>query len=174
MAGKVREGGGDNLELNHEINVTPFIDVMLVLLIIFMVAAPLATVDVKVDLPASAAAPAPRPDKPLYVTLKEDLSVSVGNDTVARERLGAALDGLSEKDKETRIFLRADKNVAYGELMRVMNLLREAGYLKIALVGLETVGADQPNAAPASPAAGPAIAPEGAAQWMHLRPSTLP
>ncbi len=70
---------------------------MLVLLIIFMVAAPLATVDVKVDLPASAAAPAPRPDKPLYVTLKEDLSVSVGNDTVARERLGAALDGLSER-----------------------------------------------------------------------------
>ncbi len=164
MAGKVREGGGDDLELNHEINVTPFIDVMLVLLIIFMVAAPLATVDVKVDLPASTAAPAPRPDKPLYVTLKDDLSISVGNDTVARERLGAALDGLSEKDKETRIFLRADKNVGYGELMRVMNLLREAGYLKIALVGLETVGAGQPNTEPAPPAASPAVAPDGAAQ----------
>ncbi|MGK9085445.1 TonB system transport protein ExbD [Brucella intermedia] len=166
MAGKVREGGGDDLELNHEINVTPFIDVMLVLLIIFMVAAPLATVDVKVDLPASTAAPAPRPDKPLYVTLKEDLSVSVGNDVVDRERLGGALDVLSEKNKEARIFLRADKNVGYGELMRVMNLLREAGYLKIALVGLETVGA---NAGPAPAAATPGTAPstqapQGAAQ----------
>ncbi|KAB2781891.1 TonB system transport protein ExbD [Brucella anthropi] len=169
MAGKVREGGGDDLELNHEINVTPFIDVMLVLLIIFMVAAPLATVDVKVDLPASTAAPAPRPDKPLYVTLKDDLSISVGNDTVARERLGVALDGLSEKNKEARIFLRADKNVGYGELMRVMNLLREAGYLKIALVGLETVGADQSGAAPTGVHAQPAPtsqtpAAQGAAQ----------
>ena len=150
MAGRVSESGGDDLELNHEINVTPFIDVMLVLLIIFMVAAPLATVDVKVDLPASTAAPAPRPDKPLYVTLKEDLSISVGNDVVDRERLGGALDVLSEKNKEARIFLRADKNVGYGELMRVMNLLREAGYLKIALVGLETVGADQSETTPAT------------------------
>ncbi len=166
MAGKVREGGGDDLELNHEINVTPFIDVMLVLLIIFMVAAPLATVDVKVDLPASTAAPAPRPDKPLYVTLKEDLSVSVGNDVVDRERLGGALDVLSEKNKEARLFLRADKNVGYGELMRVMNLLREAGYLKIALVGLETVGANAGTApAAATPGTAPSSpAPQGAAQ----------
>ncbi|MGN6447834.1 MAG: TonB system transport protein ExbD [Brucella intermedia] len=166
MAGKVREGGGDDLELNHEINVTPFIDVMLVLLIIFMVAAPLATVDVKVDLPASTAAPAPRPDKPLYVTLKEDLSVSVGNDVVDREHLGGALDVLSEKNKEARIFLRADKNVGYGELMRVMNLLREAGYLKIALVGLETVGANAGTApAAATPGTAPSTqAPQGAAR----------
>ena len=166
MAGKVREGGGDDLELNHEINVTPFIDVMLVLLIIFMVAAPLATVDVKVDLPASTAAPAPRPDKPLYVTLKEDLSVSVGNDVVDRERLGGALDVLSEKNKEARIFLRADKNVGYGELMRVMNLLREAGYLKIALVGLETVGANAGTTpAAATPGTAPSTqAPQGVAQ----------
>lgn len=162
MAGKIREGGGDDLELNHEINVTPFIDVMLVLLIIFMVAAPLATVDVKVDLPASTAAPAPRPDKPIYVTLKTDLSISVGNDTVARERLGSALDVLSEKNKEARIFLRADKDVGYGELMRVMNLLREAGYLKVALVGLETIGAPAPEGGQAPAAAAPA--PQGAQQ----------
>lgn len=150
MAGKVREGDGDDLELNHEINVTPFIDVMLVLLIIFMVAAPLATVDINVDLPASSATPAPRPDKPIYVTLKEDLSISVGNDTVAREGLGQKLDGVSERNKDARVFLRADKMVGYGELMRVMNLLREAGYLKIALVGLETVGAASDGSAPAS------------------------
>ncbi|ANG96521.1 MULTISPECIES: TonB system transport protein ExbD [Brucella] len=153
MAGKIREGGGDDLELNHEINVTPFIDVMLVLLIIFMVAAPLATVDINVDLPASSATPAPRPDKPIYVTLKEDLSISVGNDTVVREGLGPKLDVVSEKNKEARVFLRADKNVGYGELMRVMNLLREAGYLKIALVGLETLGATTPDgSAPATQA----------------------
>ena len=153
MAGKIREGGGDDLELNHEINVTPFIDVMLVLLIIFMVAAPLATVDINVDLPASSATPAPRPDKPIYVTLKEDLSISVGNDTVVREGLGPKLDVVSEKKKEARVFLRADKNVGYGELMRVMNLLREAGYLKIALVGLETLGATTPDgSAPATQA----------------------
>ncbi len=103
MAGKIREGGGDDLELNHEINVTPFIDVMLVLLIIFMVAAPLATVDINVDLPASSATPAPRPDKPIYVTLKEDLTVSVGNDTVVREGLGPKLDIVSEKQGSPRL-----------------------------------------------------------------------
>ncbi len=166
MAGKVREGGGDDLELNHEINVTPFIDVMLVLLIIFMVAAPLATVDINVDLPASSATPAPRPDKPIYVTLKEDLSINVGNDVVAREGLGTKLDGVSEQNKDARVFLRADKAVGYGELMRVMNLLREAGYLKIALVGLETVGAAPAahGSVPAStpvPESAPASAPAG-------------
>jgi len=160
MAGKIREGGGDDLELNHEINVTPFIDVMLVLLIIFMVAAPLATVDINVDLPASSATPAPRPDKPIYVTLKDDLTVSVGNDTVVREALGPKLDGVSENNKEARVFLRADKTVGYGELMRVMNLLREAGYLKIALVGLETLGA--PDGAAPAPASDPAPATQGA------------
>jgi len=160
MAGRIREGGGDDLELNHEINVTPFIDVMLVLLIIFMVAAPLATVDINVDLPASSATPAPRPDKPIYVTLKDDLTVSVGNDTVVREALGPKLDGVSENNKEARVFLRADKTVGYGELMRVMNLLREAGYLKIALVGLETIGA--PDGAAPTPASESAPATQGA------------
>lgn len=136
MAGRLDHGGDDLGEL-HEINVTPFIDVMLVLLIIFMVAAPLATVDVKVDLPASAAEPTPKPDKPLFVTVKEDQSLCVGNDIVAREALAAALDGASGGDKETRVFLRADKAVNYEVLMGVMDALRAAGYLKVALVGLE-------------------------------------
>jgi len=150
MAARIREGAGDELEENHEINVTPFIDVMLVLLIIFMVAAPLATVDINVDLPASSATAQPRPDKPLYVTLKQDLTLNVGNDPATRETLGATLDRLSQNNKETRIFLRADKAVDYGELMNVMNALRHAGYLKIALVGLETV-----PAAPAAPGTAP-------------------
>jgi biopolymer transport protein ExbD len=138
MAGGIRESvDGDELHENHEINVTPFIDVMLVLLIIFMVAAPLATVDVNVDLPASTATPAPRPDKPLYITVKEDLSVLVGPEAIDRPALRQAIDAFTGGDRETRVFLRADKAVDYGALMEVMNLLRQAGYLKIALVGLE-------------------------------------
>jgi biopolymer transport protein ExbD len=158
MAGGIREHHGEELPENHEINVTPFIDVMLVLLIIFMVAAPLATVDVNVDLPASSAKPAQRPDEPLYLTVKQDLSLNLGNDQVAREQLAATLDRVTQGNKETRVFLRADKMVDYGQFMEVMNLLRDAGYLKIALVGLETVPA---AAAPASAAPASAPAPSG-------------
>ncbi len=140
MAGGIRDSG-DELEVNHEINVTPFIDVMLVLLIIFMVAAPLATVDINVDLPASNAQTAPRSDEPLYVTLGADLSVALVNDVIAREALPAAIDALTEGDRETRIFLRADSSVAYGELMSIMNLLRSAGYVRLALVGLQSIPA---------------------------------
>jgi biopolymer transport protein ExbD len=154
MAGGIRENHGDDLAENHEINVTPFIDVMLVLLIIFMVAAPLATVDVNVDLPASTAKPAERPDEPVYVTLKQDLTLNVGNDPVAHEQLAAHLDSLTGGNKDARIFLRADKAVDYGQFMEIMNLLRNAGYLKIALVGLETL--PSPAGAAAAPAAGAA------------------
>jgi biopolymer transport protein ExbD len=129
--------GADDLAEVHEINVTPFIDVMLVLLIIFMVAAPLATVDVAVDLPVSTAEPQPRPDKPWFLTIKGDRSLALGDSTVAADDIGSALDAASGNDKEQRIFLRADKQVDYGALMEVMNKLRSAGYLKIALVGLD-------------------------------------
>ena len=131
--------GEDKLDEVHEINVTPFIDVMLVLLIIFMVAAPLATVDIQVNLPASTAEPRQRPDKPLYLTVKSDLTVAIGNNPVARERLHSTLDAAAKGEKDTVIFLRADKAVPYGELMDVMNVLRTAGYLRVALVGLEKV-----------------------------------
>ena len=131
--------GEDTLSEVHEINVTPFIDVMLVLLIIFMVAAPLATVDIQVNLPASSAEPQPRPPKPLYLTLKPDLTLALGDEIVNREGLRSRLEAATAGDKETRIFLRADKAVPYGELMEVMNALRDTGYLKIALVGLEKV-----------------------------------
>jgi biopolymer transport protein ExbD len=130
-------GNTDDLPVVHEINVTPFIDVMLVLLIIFMVAAPLATVDLGVDLPASAIEPSPRPDKPVFVTVKPDLSVAVGEDIIARDTLTATLDTATKGYKDERIYLRADKAVSYGDLMEVMNLLRNAGYLKVALVGLD-------------------------------------
>lgn len=157
MAGGIREssgGFGDDLPDNHEINVTPFIDVMLVLLIIFMVAAPLATVDVNIDLPVSNATPAQRPDQPVYLTIQPDLTLNLGNDPVAEGALQAALDRATGGNREQRIFLRADKVVAYGDVMDTMNEMRSAGYLKIALIGLE--------AAPGEQVAPPAATPEAA------------
>ncbi|AVM74285.1 TonB system transport protein ExbD [Magnetospirillum gryphiswaldense] len=128
--------GGDDIAETHEINVTPFIDVILVLLIIFMVAAPLATVDVPVDLPDSSAQPLPKPDQPVFVTIRADHSLAVGENSVPQDQLPVALDTATNADKETRVFLRADKAIAYGRLMEVMDVLRHAGYLKVALVGL--------------------------------------
>jgi len=134
-------GDSDDLDVLHEINVTPFIDVMLVLLIIFMVAAPLATVDIGVNLPASTAPEQPRPDKPVFVTIKPDATIAIGESIVPRGELGSALDGATNNHKDETIFVRGDKSVSYGELMEVMNVLRDAGYLKLALVGLETPAA---------------------------------
>ena len=128
----------DDLAENHEINVTPFIDVMLVLLVVFMIAAPLATVDIAVDLPGSNAQPQPRPEKPIFLTVKSDLSLALGEQTVERDALAAALDRASGNDKEQRVFVRADRSIDYGDLMDAMNALRAAGYLKVVLVGLET------------------------------------
>src|ERR1700755_78185 len=131
----------------HDINVTPFIDVMLVLLIIFMVAAPLSPVDLPIDLPSSTATPQKKPDKPTYVTIKSDLAVAIGETQVKRVDLVKALDAVPEQGKDRRIFLRADRAVPYGELMDVLERLRAGGYLKVALVALEGV----PETAPVAP-----------------------
>lgn len=158
MAGSLNSNtDSDDLDESHEINVTPFIDVMLVLLIIFMVAAPLSTVDVAVDLPASNAAPQQRPQEPIFLTVKEDLTLAFGNDTVSRDELKARLDEKTKGNLDERIFVRADKAVDYGDLMETLNLLRDVGYLKIGLVGLETLppaSGAAPPAAPAAPAPG--------------------
>jgi biopolymer transport protein ExbD len=137
MAVKISDGD-DDLAVNHEINVTPFIDVMLVLLIIFMVAAPLATVNVPVELPISRVQSQPPDNEPVFVTVQADHTLSIGENTVSAGELGPALDAATKGDKTTRLFLRADKKVDYGALMAVMSDLRDAGYLKVALVGLAT------------------------------------
>ena len=130
---------GDEFGETHDINVTPFIDVILVLLIIFMVAAPLSTVDLPIDLPSSTATPQKKPDKPTYVTIKPDLSVAIGETPVKRVDLVRTLDAMAGEAKDRRIFLRADRGVAYGELMDVLERLRAGGYGHIALVALEGV-----------------------------------
>ncbi|MDW5500159.1 TonB system transport protein ExbD [Pseudomonas lundensis] len=136
MAMRLNEDLDDSGEL-HDINVTPFIDVMLVLLIIFMVAAPLATVDIRVDLPASSAKPQPRPEKPVFLSVKADKQLYVGEQAVSADQLTSVLDQRTQANKETTIFFQADKTVDYETLMSVMDTLRKAGYLKVGLVGME-------------------------------------
>lgn len=120
-----------------EINVTPFIDVMLVLLVIFMVTAPLTTVNVPVDLPSSTEKPTPRPDDPVFLTVKADHGLALGEDDITMDGLAGALESATKGNRDERIFLRADKTVDYGTLMGVMDKLRSAGYLKVALVNLQ-------------------------------------
>jgi biopolymer transport protein ExbD len=127
----------DDSQEMHDINVTPFIDVMLVLLIIFMVAAPLSTVDVRVNLPASSAKAQSRPDKPVYLTVKADKQMYLGEQQVTTEQLASQLEQVTQGNKDTTIFFRADKTTDYATIMSVMDSLRQAGYLKVGLVGAE-------------------------------------
>ena len=151
MASKLGASEGDDLAEIADINVTPFIDVTLVLLIIFMVAAPLSTVDVPVTLPTANAAPQPRPPDPVFLKVGRDLALKLGEAPVAQGALAPALDAATRGDRDGRIFLRADAGVPYGDLMGVMNALRAAGYLKIALVGLENPNGTPPKPGPAKP-----------------------
>lgn len=145
MAGRLSRAD-DELVETHEINITPFIDVMLVLLIIFMVAAPLSTVDVPVELPVAVAKPQPRTEKPVYLTVKADLSIAIGEDGVGLSDLVQGLDLATRIRRDARIYVRADKSVPYGALMNVLNKLRLGGYLKVGLIGLEATGEPQATA----------------------------
>ncbi len=136
MGAKLGGGGGGKFttEANSEINVTPFVDIMLVLLIIFMVAAPMATVSVKVDLPPSNAAPTTNPAEPIFVSLQKDGKLYLGDDIVTLATLPALIEAKSGGDKEERIFVRADQELMYGRLMELINTLQDAGYYRVGLV----------------------------------------
>lgn len=149
MAARLPEGG-DDLAAQSEINITPFIDVMLVLLIIFMVAAPLSTTDLPVDLPVAGAPAAERPPAPVVLSLQADLSLYLGKEPVTLDTLGAAVAAATGGNRESRIFVSADKSVAYGEMMALMTALRAAGYLRVGLVGLEVAARPDPQAAAAA------------------------
>jgi biopolymer transport protein ExbD len=140
MGMSLSEGADDDDDFaeSHEINVTPFIDVILVLLIIFMVAAPLSTVDLPIDLPSSTATPQKKPDKPTYVSIKADLAVAIGENMVKRVDLVRSLDAMPDLATNKLVFLRADRAVPYGDMMDVLELLNAGGY-KIKLVTLEGV-----------------------------------
>ena len=140
MAAKLSGPGGGSkytVEQNNEINVTPFVDVMLVLLIIFMVAAPLASVNVEVDLPTAVAPPADNPPKPVYISIQSNDRVYIGDFPVQIEELGTELNANigTRNPTEERIFIRGDQDLRYGTFMRVMNSLQDAGFYSVALVG---------------------------------------
>lgn len=117
-----------------EINVTPFVDVMLVLLIVFMVTAPLLTVGIPVDLPKVKASALTDQKDPLEITVRIGGEIYLGESKVQIENLIARLNAITELNKETRIYVRGDRVVAYGRIMEIMSLVNSAGYIKVALV----------------------------------------
>jgi len=138
MAAKISGGGGGGVvEQNSEINVTPFVDIMLVLLIIFMVAAPLASVNVEVKLPRAVAQPAPNPPVPIYVSIQDNGRAYIGDFPVDIDMVGSELSSQigRRNPAEERIFIRADQQTRYGDFMQVMNSLQDNGFYSVALVG---------------------------------------
>lgn len=139
-----KSGGGRRKRMRHapmsEINVTPFVDVMLVLLIIFMIAAPLLTVGVPIDLPESQAKALDASTDPLTISVKNDGKLFLQESPIEFEELEARLLAIAENGYEERIFVRADKDTEYGAIMRVMGRMNQAGFRRIGLVTVEEQG----------------------------------
>jgi biopolymer transport protein ExbD len=144
MAAKLSGGGGGRYDVNQNasINVTPFVDVMLVLLIIFMVAAPLASVNVKIQLPPAQAKAAKAPPKLVYVSIKKEGAVYVGDKATDLDSLGDDLrEAVGGKDPQSmRIFIRGDKDMEYQDFMAVVDKLQDNGFFSVALMGEDKTG----------------------------------
>ena len=142
MAAKLSGGGGGKyqVEQNSDINVTPFVDIMLVLLIIFMVAAPLAAPSVEVKLPRAVAPLAPNPPVPIYISIQSSGQAYLGDFPVELSEIGPELTGQigRRNPADERIFIRADRTTRYGDFMQVMNSLQDNGFYSVALVGEDT------------------------------------
>ena len=130
--------GGKTIEQNSDINVTPFVDIMLVLLIIFMVAAPLATVSIRLDLPPATPPVDTEVEEPVYITIQDTGEIFIAEQASSLETLPAdvcaALGGGDPACKEERVFVRAQAEVQYNEFMEVMNVLQETGFFKVGLL----------------------------------------
>jgi len=134
MSSSGRRRGRRKLRPMGEINVTPFVDVMLVLLIVFMVTAPLLTVGVPVDLPETKASQISDDQAPLLISIQSDGKIALQNRVIEAEELIPRLEAVARAKPETRIFVRGDKNVSYGEVMGVMGLVQESGFSRVALI----------------------------------------
>ena len=129
--------GGRTIEQNAEINVTPFVDIMLVLLIIFMVVAPLATVSIKLDLPPAVPSNVVDPREPVYISLQESGQIFIAQDEVALENLPSAVCAALQPTpncRDERLFVRGQPEVKYGQFMEVMNTMQQNGFLKVGLL----------------------------------------
>lgn len=151
MAINLRSGDGDDLTETADINITPFIDVILVLLIIFMVAAPLMTTGVPVQLPKTTAAKVAQSQKPLEVSIDKDGNPFIAKDGFTPETILPRLRQLKAENPDQVVLVRGDRDVPYGKVMEVMGLVGQAGFTKVSLIAQSPGGA-----APASPAAAPA------------------
>ena len=164
MGASMPKGGGGGRRARYqplsEINVTPFVDVMLVLLIIFMVAAPLMNTAVNVDLPKTTASPVNQDSEPLNVSVNSQGQVFLQDQSVQLAELAAKLTAIAQDQKDRRIFVRGDKANSYGTMMEVMGVIIQGGFTKVSLL-TDPSGSRAVPAAPAAPAPATAPRPQG-------------